>query len=46
MLRLARPLLDAGKKDAARLRLQELIRNFPETKAASEAKVLLDELSK
>jgi hypothetical protein len=43
-LDLIRELIKDGKKDRAKERLKELIEAFPDTKAASDAKKLLDEL--
>ena len=43
-LDLIRELVKNGKKDRAKERLQELIETYPETKAAGDAKKLLDEL--
>jgi len=34
----------AGKKDKARERLDDILKNFPNTKAAGEAKTLLETL--
>jgi hypothetical protein len=41
-LKLIRQLLADGKKDAAKARLEQLINDYPGTKAAEEAKELLD----
>jgi hypothetical protein len=43
-LELIRMLIDSGKKDKAKERLGELIEKYPDTKAAKEAKDLLDKL--
>jgi hypothetical protein len=43
-LELIRMLVDSGKKDKAKERLAELIEKFPETKAAKEAKELLEKI--
>lgn len=43
-LRLARSLAKANKKEAARQRCEELIKAFPDSAAAAEAKALLEEL--
>ncbi|HLW68706.1 MAG TPA: hypothetical protein VKS79_25535 [Gemmataceae bacterium] len=43
-LELIRMLVDSGKKDKAKERLGELIEKYPDTKAAKEAKELLDKL--
>ncbi len=45
-LKLVRQLIDDGKKDRAIDRLGELIKEYPKTKAADEAKTLLLKLSK
>jgi hypothetical protein len=45
-LKLARSLASDGKEDKAAERLQEIIKNFPNTKAASEARQLLQKLNK
>ena len=45
-LRLATDLADAGKTDRARERYQDIIKHYPKTKAAAEAKELLDKLKK
>jgi S1-C subfamily serine protease len=45
-LKLVRQLIESGKKDRAIERLGELIKEYPKTKAAEEAKALLLELSK
>jgi hypothetical protein len=44
-LDLARELIKDGKKDRARQRLEELIKSYPQTKAAGEAKKELDKLN-
>src|SRR5262249_48883107 len=41
-LKLIRQLLADGKKDAAKARLEQLINDYPGTKAAGEAKELLE----
>jgi len=43
-LQTARTLIARDKKDDARAKLQDVIKNYPETKAADEAKKLLDEI--
>jgi FimV-like protein len=43
-LELIRMLIDSGKKDKAKERLSELIEKYPDTKAAKEAKELLEKL--
>lgn len=43
-LSLCKQLIDLDKRDVAKLRLQELIRDYPDTKAANEAKLLLKKL--
>jgi S1-C subfamily serine protease len=43
-LKLAKMLVDDGLRDKARTRLKELIEAFPKTKAAADAKELLDKL--
>jgi S1-C subfamily serine protease len=45
-LRYAKKFADDGKNDAARTRCKEIIEKFPKTKAAEEAKQLLDKLPK
>jgi hypothetical protein len=45
-LRLARLLADAGKVDKARMRVEEVIKEFPGTSAAKEAEEYLRELNK
>jgi S1-C subfamily serine protease len=45
-LGLAKTLAEAGKLDIAKTRYQKIINDFPNTKAASEAKLLLDKLNK
>jgi hypothetical protein len=45
-LRLATDLADAGKTEKARERYHDIIKQFPKTKAAAEAKDLLDKLKK
>jgi hypothetical protein len=45
-LRLAKMLEKDGLKDKAMLRYHEIIKQFPETKAAEEARKLLDKLKK
>ena len=37
-------LVDSGKKEKAKERLEELIKAFPDTKAAGEAKEMLEKL--
>lgn len=44
-LKIAKNLKDAGKRDAAKERLQKIVEEFPGTKAAEEAQQLLDELA-
>jgi TolA-binding protein len=43
-LELIRMLIDSGKKEKAKERLMELVEKYPDTKAAKEAKELLDKL--
>lgn len=43
-LELIRELIQAGKKDRAKERLKELLADYPDTKAATDAKKLLDDL--
>lgn len=43
-LSFAKELIAAGKKEKARERLDDILKNFPKTKAAAEAKTLLDSL--
>ena len=45
-LRLAKSLAKGNKKDAAKQRCEELIKAYPDTAAAEEAKLLLEELDK
>jgi hypothetical protein len=45
-LRIAKKLLDTGAADDGRAKLQEVIDKYPSTKAAIEAKELLDKLKK
>lgn len=40
----AKELIAAGKKDKAKERLDDIVKNFPDTKAAEEAKKLLETL--
>jgi hypothetical protein len=43
-LKFAQQLLEAGKKEDAKFRLQKLIEDYPDTKAAAEARQLLKRL--
>jgi hypothetical protein len=43
-LNFARTLLDNGKKDKAKEHLQALVKDYPKTNAADEARALLDDL--
>lgn len=43
-LSLCKQLIDLDKRDTAKLRLTELVRDYPATKAAEEAKALLKKL--
>jgi hypothetical protein len=43
-LKLIKELLDAGRTDVARLRLERFDKDYPHTRAATEAKKLLDRL--
>jgi hypothetical protein len=43
-LKLAQQLIDDGLNDKARKRLEGIIKDYPKTKAATQAKVLLDKL--
>jgi len=43
-LLLARGLKDGGKKDEARAKLEEIVKDYPETESAGEARRLLEEL--
>src|SRR5262249_32473621 len=43
-LKLVKLLLDARKEEAPRARLGQMIKEYPKTKAAEEAKKLLDKL--
>jgi AhpC/TSA family len=45
-LKLAKQVLDGGKTEKARERLQDLVKKFPDTPAAEEAKELLRKLKK
>lgn len=45
-LKLARSLVTDGKADRAAERLREIVKQFPKTKAAGEARELLDQLTK
>jgi hypothetical protein len=45
-LRLAKTLEKEGVVDKAKIRYQEIVKKFPETKAAKEARELLDKLNK
>src|SRR5262249_50824904 len=45
-LKFAKDLLDEGKGDKAKERLQDIIKDFPKTKAAEEAQKLLDKINK
>jgi S1-C subfamily serine protease len=45
-LKFAKTLADDGKLEKAKDRYEEIITSFPNTKAAAEAKLLLDKLSK
>jgi len=45
-LNLAKMLADSGKTDKARERYQDIIKKYPKTEAAGEAKELLSQLSK
>jgi len=42
----AKELAEAGKVDSAKKRYEKILSDFPDTKAAAEAKVLLDKLEK
>ncbi|HXE55770.1 MAG TPA: tetratricopeptide repeat protein, partial [Tepidisphaeraceae bacterium] len=44
-LSLARAYVSAGRYDAARARLQSIIRDYPKTTAAKQAKDLLDQIA-
>ena len=46
MLSLARSLADEGKLKSAKRRYQEIILKYPKTKAAGDAKELVDKLNK
>jgi Trypsin-like peptidase domain len=46
MLNLAKSLADDGKLESAKRRYQEILLKYPKTKAAGEAKELLDRLNK
>jgi hypothetical protein len=46
MLIYARTLADDGKKDKAKTRYEEILKQYPMTEAAKEAKVLLDKLTR
>ena len=46
MLNLAKSLADEGRLESAKRRYQEIILKYPKTKAAGEAKDLLDKLNK
>jgi TolA-binding protein len=43
---LAKSLADAGKTDRARTRLVDIIKKYPDTLAAADAKELLDMIAK
>lgn len=43
-LAFAKEFISAGKKDKARERLEDILKNYPTTKAAGEAKTLLESL--
>ncbi|HEV3444882.1 MAG TPA: tetratricopeptide repeat protein [Gemmataceae bacterium] len=43
---LAKSLADAGKTDKARPRLEDIIKKYPDTLAADDAKELLDKITK
>ncbi|HEV3005405.1 MAG TPA: hypothetical protein VGX78_13145 [Pirellulales bacterium] len=43
-MKLAKNLLDAGKRDAAKERLEKILEKFPGTKAADEAEAALEKL--
>jgi S1-C subfamily serine protease len=43
-LSFAKEFISAGKKDKARERLEDILKNYPTTKAAAEAKTLLESL--
>jgi len=45
-LEFAKTLAEAGKLDSAKKRYEKIIADFPNTKAAAEAKLLLDKLDK
>jgi TolA-binding protein len=45
-LKFAKTLVDDGKLETAKTRFEEIIVSFPRTKAAEEAKLLLDKLNK
>ncbi|MFN4260217.1 MAG: tetratricopeptide repeat protein [Gemmataceae bacterium] len=45
-LKTARKLIDFGLADKAKPRLEEILKKYPKTKAAEEAKTLLDKLNK
>jgi hypothetical protein len=45
-LKLIKQLIDDGKADRAKMRLQDLLKEYPKTKAADEARELLKKLSK
>jgi hypothetical protein len=45
-LKFAKDLIDEGKGDKAKERLQDIIKDFPKTKAAEEAQKLLDKINK
>lgn len=45
-LKTAKQLKQAGKQDAAKERLQQIVDDYADTKAADEAKALLDEIGK
>ena len=45
-LELAKTLADDGKVDKARIRFEDILKMYPKTRAAGEAKVLLDKMNK
>jgi TolA-binding protein len=46
LLSYAKKLLERGEGDMARERLQEIVKGYPDTEAAKEAKKLLGEVGK
>jgi hypothetical protein len=44
-LKYAKKLIDRGEADVAKERLQKIVKEFPNTKAAAEAKALLEKMS-